>query len=73
MYSKENLRQKQKVTDYINRYDTDRDNYDNLYVHELVKRRELKDRLFKARETALEIRTHDMGTRPQSRNLLHFR
>jgi hypothetical protein len=47
MYGKENLRQRDRVSDLLTKY-SEPETYDSLYTQELVKRHELKDRLFKA-------------------------
>ncbi|XP_052058106.1 serine/threonine-protein kinase Nek2-like isoform X1 [Mytilus californianus] len=73
MYGKENLRQRdQRVSELLSKY-SEPETYDSLYTQELVKRHELKDRLFKAKLKALEIRGLDYDVRPKSKNLLHFR
>jgi hypothetical protein len=72
MYGKENLRQRDRVSDLLTKY-SEPETYDSLYTQELVKRHELKDRLFKAKLKALEIRGLDYDVRPRSKNILHFR
>ncbi|KAK3587797.1 hypothetical protein CHS0354_042762 [Potamilus streckersoni] len=69
MYGKENLRNRPKSADFTSNYSE----YDSLYLQELAKRRELKDRLYHAKARALEIRVSDPDVRHRSRNLLHFR
>lgn len=73
MYGKENLRQRdERVSELISKY-TEQESYDSIYTQELVKRHELKDRLFKAKLKALEIRGLDYDVRPKSKNIMHFR
>ena len=83
MYGKENLRRKDKVgesmldkllaKDYTSKYTSDLSDYDSIYETELAKRRELKDRLYKAKTRAIELQGLPMESRVKSRNLLHFR
>lgn len=72
MYGKENLRQRDRVSELLSKY-SEPETYDSLYTQELVKRHELKDRLFKAKLKVLEIRGLDYDVRPRSKNILHFR
>ena len=68
MYGKENQRFKDRFRDPLLKY-TD---YDSAYIQDLVKRQELKERLYQVKHRTLDYRgTEDRTSR--SRNLLLFR
>lgn len=68
MYGKENQRLKDRFGDPLAKYS----DYDSTYIQELLKRQDLKERLYQAKHRPLDYRgTDDRGAR--SRNLLLFR
>jgi len=71
VYGKENLRHREKYG-YLPSY-TGIEDYNDMYLHELAKRQELKDRLFKAKARALEIHGVEDDMKPKTNNLLYFR
>ncbi|XP_021368824.1 serine/threonine-protein kinase Nek2-like isoform X2 [Mizuhopecten yessoensis] len=80
MYGKENCRKKDTVpsTDtYFSTFTDLEGDYTDLYLNELAKRRELKEKLFKAKARAMEIRSIEDDIRPRAKNtnsnLLFFR
>ncbi|XP_033735356.1 serine/threonine-protein kinase Nek2-like isoform X1 [Pecten maximus] len=78
MYGKENCRNKYTVpsTDtYLSTFTDLEGDYNDLYLNELAKRRELKEKLFKAKARAMEIRGIEDDIRPRAKNsnLLFFR
>ncbi|XP_060079274.1 serine/threonine-protein kinase Nek2-like [Ylistrum balloti] len=78
MYGKENCRNKHTVPSSDTYFSTFTDlegDYNDLYLNELAKRRELKEKLFKAKARAMEIRGIEDDIRPRTKNsnLLFFR
>lgn len=65
MYGKENQRYKDRYRDPLSKYS----DYDSSYIQELLKRQELKDRLYQVKHRSADIR----GSDTRSRNLLLFR
>lgn len=64
MYGKENLRYKDRYRDPLSKYS----DYDSAYIQDLLKRQELKDRLYQVKHRTTDVRGSD-----RSRNLLLFR
>ena len=83
MYGKENLRRHERYSDYnldnllskvyTSKYSSDIKDYDNLYEVELAKRRELKDRLFRAKSKVTDLHDLKLDAHIRNRNLLYFR
>jgi hypothetical protein len=84
MYGKENLRRHDKylykdysidhlLTKDYTKYSSDLKDYDHLYEAELAKRRELKDRLFKAKSKIADLHDLKVDSHIRNRNLLYFR
>ncbi|XP_052700276.1 serine/threonine-protein kinase Nek2-like isoform X1 [Crassostrea angulata] len=83
MYGKENLRRHERYSDYTvdnlltkdytSKYSSDLKDYDNLYEVELAKRRELKDRLFRAKSKVTDLHDLKLDAHIRNRNLLYFR
>ncbi|XP_022335257.2 serine/threonine-protein kinase Nek2-like isoform X2 [Crassostrea virginica] len=83
MYGKENLRRHERYSDYnldnllskvyTSKYSSDTKDYDNLYEVELAKRRELKDRLFRAKSKVTDLHDLKLDAHIRNRNLLYFR
>lgn len=83
MYGKENLRRHERYSDYTvdnlltkdytSKYSSDLKDYDNLYEVELAKRRELKDRLFRAKSKVTDLHDLKLDAHIRNRNLLFFR
>lgn len=69
MFGKENQRFKDRYRDPISKY-TD---YDSSYISDLLKKHELKDRLYQAKHRTLDLRGVDDRGSARSRNLLLFR
>ncbi|KAL4239176.1 Serine/threonine-protein kinase Nek2 [Mactra antiquata] len=69
MYGKENQRFKDRLRDPVSKY-TD---YDSAYIQDLLKKQELKERLYQVKQRTMDLRS--TGDRPgsRSRNLLLFR
>ena len=68
MYGKENQRYRDRYKDPVSKYS----DYDSSYIQELVKRQDLKERLYQVKQRALDLRGTDDRT-SRSRNLLLFR
>lgn len=78
MYGKENCRQKYtrpSSDTYLSTFTDLEGDYNDLYLNELAKRRELKEKLFKAKARAMEIRGIEDDIRPRAKNsdLMLFR
>ncbi|XP_062609239.1 serine/threonine-protein kinase Nek2-like isoform X1 [Saccostrea cucullata] len=83
MYGKENLRRHDRykdytvdhllTKDYTSKYSSDLKDYHNLYEVELAKRRELKDRLFRAKSKVADLHDLKIDSHIRNRNLLYFR
>ncbi|XP_048736337.1 serine/threonine-protein kinase Nek2-like isoform X2 [Ostrea edulis] len=84
MYGKENLRRHDKylykdysidhlLTKDYTKYSSDLKDYDHLYEAELAKRRDLKDRLYKAKSKITDLHDLKIDSHIRNRNLLYFR
>lgn len=83
MYGKENFRRYERyldyivdnflIKDYILKYFFDFKDYDNLYEVEFVKRKELKDRLFRVKFKVIDLYDLKLDVYIRNRNLLYFR
>ena len=68
MYGKENQRYTDRYHDSVTKYSS----YDSSYINDLLKRQELKDRLYQVKHRPMDIRSADSRA-ARSRNLLLFR
>ncbi|KAH3847794.1 serine/threonine-protein kinase Nek2-like isoform X2 [Dreissena polymorpha] len=69
MYGKENSRLKDRYHDPLSKYS----DYDSAYIQDLLKRHDLKDRLYHMKHGAMDIRRSEDRSGARSRNLLLFR
>ncbi|XP_053399869.1 serine/threonine-protein kinase Nek2-like isoform X2 [Mercenaria mercenaria] len=69
MYGKENQRFKDRYRDPLAKYS----DYDSTYIQDLLKKQELKERLYQVKHRAIELRGTEDRTSARSRNLLLFR
>ncbi|XP_060606885.1 serine/threonine-protein kinase Nek2-like isoform X2 [Ruditapes philippinarum] len=69
IYGKENQRFKDRYGDPLNKYS----DYDSGYIQDLLKKHELKERLYQVKHRSMELRRTDDRAGTQSRNLLLFR
>ena len=70
IYGKENQRYKDRYGDALTKYSSD---YDSAYIQDLLKKHELKERLYQVKHRSMELRRTDDRASAQSRNLLLFR